>query len=164
MNLLPEIEKKLLKKGLRLRFWILSSFMIVAAILVGLVALVPAYVLTRARLAEIVSKAEMTVATSDKQASASFLALPEEIKSKLKILEAGIPKHRTIEIFYELTNIVPVGVTLKSISFMNGASLGSSSKKDKVFSITGIAQDRKSLIDFSEKLKSQTLEIGRAHL
>jgi hypothetical protein len=54
MNLLPKTEKEDLKKGLKLRFIIMASFLLFASFLIGLGMFLPAYFLASANLKKIV--------------------------------------------------------------------------------------------------------------
>lgn len=155
MNLLPDTEKKLLKKGLVSRFIIVSTFAIAGAIIVGFVALVPAYVLARVKLLEVMSKSNITIETDKADSPSPLLGLPEEIKSKLSVFESLIPQHRVVEIFYEITKVKPEGVSIKSISFLNNTNPTNANRK--TMNIAGTAVSRKSLVDFSESLKKVSL-------
>ncbi len=151
MNLLPDPEKKMLQDGLRSRSVIATSLISVAALLISLIALTPAYFLARVRLIEVVSQTSITAKGEGSKVANTFLNLPSEIKSKLNVLESSIPKYRTAEIFYEFANAVPKEITVRSISLSRGAIAGG--KKGKKLDIAGQAVSRKSLIDFSESLR-----------
>lgn len=155
MNLLPETEKKLIKKGLNLRFLIVFSLLVALALLVGIVSLVPAFVLAKAKLMEttLLAQAENHSRTIETE---KILAVPEEIKSKTEIFLKSIPKFRVAEIFYLIAKDLPAGVVVKSVSFA-GQSAGQTPREVRV---SGVSGDRQSLIAFSDKLRAESLFVG----
>ncbi len=156
MNLLPETEKKLIKKGLNLRFLIVFSLLIALALLIGIVSLEPAFVLAKAKLMEttLLAKTEDHSRTIETE---KILAVPEEIKSKTEIFLKSIPKFRVAEIFYIIAKDLPSGVVVKSVSFAGSQSAGQNSKEIRV---SGVSSSRQSLIAFSDKLRAESLFVG----
>ena len=148
MNLLSDEQKILLKKGLRLRFFVVASFMLLSAIIISIVALVPSYVLARVRLAEIISSTELTpdFQSRDKEGT----SLPKEITSKLSAMNSFIEEHGTTEVIYAIAQAVPAKVTIHGIYVTSTAVSSDQNREIKIF---GIASDRKSLIDYTEELK-----------
>ncbi len=152
MNLLPDTEKNLLKKGLLLRFAVLVAIMVTIALVINFVALAPAYILARVKLLDAVSKPELADGEVAETSPDLLLGLPTEISAKLKIMEANIPKQTLVEIFDGVGKVMPEGVMVSSVSFSD--HVGPSEKNSKKIDIAGVALDRKSLIDFSEALKT----------
>jgi len=155
MNLLPDTEKKILRKGLFSRFIIVSTFAVAGAIFVSLVGLIPAYVIARVKLVEVVSKSSIPIKSDEASATTSLATLPEEIRSKLQVYQSNVPKYRAADIFYEITKVKLDGVYIKSISLLSNSS--SANTKTKNMNISGTAATRKALIDFAEILKKVEL-------
>jgi len=150
MNLLPQTEKEILKKGLKLRFLILTSFLISASFLLGLVMLLPAYFLTSGNLSRVALENYSSEIKNENSVEAT-LSLPEEVNSKLKFLQSNNGNASAVDTISQIIKYLPTKVKLDSISFSREQSR--EGKSGVIILISGIAADRNSLISFSTFLK-----------
>lgn len=151
MNLLPITEKDNLKKGLRLRFLILISFIVSGAFLAGIVMLAPAYLIGLGNFSRLNfenNSPRVEASDSDTQ----FLNLPAEIDAKSKFLQNYNSSVKVMDSFTEIVKFLPEEVKLDSINFIRGQSLDN--KKGASIIISGIASNREMLISFSNSLKN----------
>jgi hypothetical protein len=149
MNLLPNTEKEALKKGLKLRSFILASFIITAVFVSGLVMLLPSYFLALGNLYKDTTdySSGMESSTSTKQ----FLDLPKEIDSKLKLLQFSNNSVSVTDSISKIIDHLPANIKLNSISFVRDQTY-----KEKIGVIiltSGIAAERDSLVSYVNLLK-----------
>jgi hypothetical protein len=154
MNLLPTKEKEDLKKGLKLRSLILISFTMTVFFFIGLVVLVPPYFLTLGNIYKISLENSLSEEENG-DSSNQFLNLPEEIDSKLKLLQSGNSNVSVMNSFSNIIKYLPAGVKLNSLSFTKDQVY--KEKTGVVILISGTAIDRDSLVKFSTLLKESNL-------
>jgi len=148
MNLLTDTEKENLKKGLNTRFAIISLFLISLSFLIGVIMLVPSYLLTKEHLSIAgVSKSP----EADENLSREIANLPAEINPKLEIFRSHLKDFGTVDTISKIIMFLPESVTINSLSL----SRDQNQKEMKGVSvlISGIANDRDSLVSFSSSLK-----------
>lgn len=148
MNLLPETEKNLIKKGLRARSLVVVSGLVSAGMLIGLVMLLPAFFLTRVQLATTVfdgnnSKSENADSTK------AFLSLPNEVEAKIEFLEESSGKVGATNAISKVVENLPSGLIFESITFRRQAE---KSKKGVNINVSGVAKTREALVSFREAL------------
>lgn len=146
MNLLPTAEKESLKKGLRLRFITMTLFFTSASLLIGFVSLLPAYFLASNHLSD-----SYLSSVKNDDSTQEMLNLPEEINSKLKILQSSAGNVSVTDLFSKIINYLPKEITLNSITFTKKQNY--KEKNGTVISVSGISANRDSLVSFSTLLK-----------
>ena len=149
MNLLPNAEKDLLKKGLKLRSVALTLILVAAAFISGLVMLLPSYFLTRDHFSSAVSsqdsqKIQEAEMTEDQK-------LPEEIESKMKFLQSHVATKSAMVSISKALEVLPSKVTIHSISFIRSQTY--KGKVGTVIQLSGSSLDREALVSFSTILK-----------
>jgi hypothetical protein len=154
MNLLPGTEKEELKRGLKRRSIIIASLIISVAFILGLIMLLPSYLLTLGNLSKITLKNNSGVA-SDGTSTEQFLNLPAEVDSKLKFLQSNNNNLSVANSLSQIIKYLPAGTKLDSISFGNNQTY--QGKDGTVILISGIAMSRDSLVKFSTSLKESKL-------
>lgn len=154
MNLLPNKEKEDLKKGLKLRSLILTSFLLAASFLIGFVMLLPSYFLALGNFSKVTPENYLSRAKNENSAE-NILNLPQEIDSKLKFLQLNNDSKSAVDSIFQIIKYLPAGVELDSISFTRNESY--KDKKGIVILISGIALDRDALVSFSTLLKESKL-------
>ena len=150
MNLLPSTEKYNLKKGLRLRFFIIAGLLLTVSFFLAPVMLFPSFFLAREHL----SLANLLVDqndSEDEEFTKNILELPEEINSKLLIFQSRITDKGMAELLSVIISNLPLKVKLNSISFTKNQS--DKGKKGVTFVITGIALDRDALVSYGAALR-----------
>lgn len=113
---------------------------------VGIVGMMPSYVLSHIRLEEVSRRTEVILGglRGDEAELRDWLA---ETNKRLKTLSPALDKDRPSEWFEKVIDKRPAGVTITSLSW--------SKDRDKVaLTINGIARDRQSLVEFEERISS----------
>ncbi|KKR28235.1 MAG: hypothetical protein UT61_C0054G0007 [Candidatus Woesebacteria bacterium GW2011_GWA1_39_8] len=151
MNLLPNTEKDILKKGLKRRFAVVINILLAASFLIGVAMLLPAYFLTREHLV-FINSFNSGAETKDEESIKEILDLPKEIEVKLKFFESNIANRSGMSSLSKVISYLPEKVALDSIVFSR--SQGEKVKKGVNVVISGIAADRDSLVSFGAALKS----------
>ena len=155
MNLLPDTEKKLLKKGLNQRFLLVLCYTTMAAFMVGLVALLPGFLLARAKFFEVTSKAGLAVVNGNDTKTKTLLSLPAEINEKLQIFQTNTPNPEIIQHISLIVSSAKSGITVRSFSFVK--TMNQQGNQERIITIAGVALERKNLIDFADTLKRSEL-------
>lgn len=150
MNLLPESQKNIVEKGSKLRFWIVVMVNVSAALLMSAILLLPSYFIAGSKLLENKSKAQMA-GSKNRETISKLLELPKEINMKLRIMRGNQAEETLMETIKKIVDAKTSGVHISSMSYTK-AEKNENGEKNKII-ISGVSLDRKSLIDFSQKLK-----------
>jgi hypothetical protein len=154
MNLLPNTEKEALKKNLKLRFLILALSLLSISFLLGLIMILPSYFLALGNFSKISSENSLSTLKNDDSVK-MILNLPQEIDSKLKLLQSN---GKAVSVTNTVSNIIkylPAGVKLNSVSFAKNQNY--KDKDGTVVMVSGIASDRDSLVSFASSLRESGL-------
>lgn len=150
MNLLPKEQKDDLKKGFKMRFAIVVSFLVSISFLIGIILLFPAYFLTPGRS---FSAPDQTLSDlTNNPADQEILNLPEEIKSKLALVQTDLNQVSATAVISQIADLINRGVLLSSISFYRNQSY--QGKKGTLITLSGTASSRDSLVSFSAALEN----------
>lgn len=152
MNLLPKTEKENLKKGFKYRFIIFTAFLLAASFFVGSFVLLPSYFLATRHLSEDFAK---NLETEDKDLVSDFLALPEEINTKLNFYQSNLKDFSASTYILKIVDILPEKVLVNSIYFSKSQNY--KGKIGTVILISGLANDRESLVLFSKLLEESKM-------
>lgn len=152
INLLPTTEKEILKKGLKIRFFIVSVGLVFVAMFMGVVFLFPTYVLTSAKYSDVYLN-NTSISGSDVENKKGVLELPNEIKNKLQTMEFVVNRDSIVSILGKFFTNMPSGVSVSSISFVDNTYSNLKKTKNKELTISGVAKNRNVLISFSDNLK-----------
>jgi hypothetical protein len=149
MNLLPITEKEALKKGFKLRFFILASLIAAASLICGSIMLLPSYFLAAGNF----SKDSLGYSSGDGSSTSTqeLLNLPKEIDSKLKLLQSNGSNIAVTDPISKTIENLPAGIKLHSISFDRDKTY--KDKKGTVILISGVAAERDSLVSYLALLK-----------
>jgi len=145
MNLLPGTEKQALKKDLKLRFITVVLFILTSSFLIGLIMLLPSYFLTTGYFSD-----KYSSSIKDDESTKEILNLPEEINSKLRLLQSNTGNLSATDTFSKIISQLPNEVTLNSITFLRNQN--HDGKVGITVSVFGIATTRDSLVLFSTRL------------
>lgn len=147
MNILPETEKKSLRDGLKSRFVVVTLIFGACVFVLGIGALVPAYVLTKDVLEiEQESLAKVEVPSQD------LLELPTELGEKLLVYEKAVAQTSFITIVSQIVEEKPASVSVTAISFLRDKEIDS--RRGTHISVSGIATSRSSLAAFESALSA----------
>jgi len=145
MNLLPEKEKEILKKGLKIRFIITALILLTSSFVVGAVMLLPGHFLAKGYALETELESY-----SNEGNSQEILKLPTEIDSKLKFFQSQTSSVSSIGTLVEVLSYKPSGITINSLSFLRDQPR--EEKVGTVVLIAGVARDRNVLVSFENAL------------
>lgn len=153
MNILPDLQKNNLNKGFKSRFVIVSAVVSSLGIFASSIMLVPGYLASRIEFEELISetkfaKNEISAETQE------ILNLPKEINSKIKTIKTNSSNKSAFFIISEALMNRPSGITVSSIS--SNSIKGGGRIVLSGITVSGIAKDRKSLIEFSKILEENT--------
>ena len=151
MNLLPDTEKKDLKKGLKLRLLVVTLSLLSASFFVGSLMLIPAYVLSMGHF----SALEKDNLAAKGSPAEDILNLPKEMSAKLQFLDSSNNQISVIAILSNIESGLRQGVVLNSISFDRNEKY--KNKTGIHILASGLARDRESLVSFSNNLKESKM-------
>lgn len=146
MNLLPQTEKDILRKGFKARSYIVLSNILSVSVFIGLVMLSPAYFFADSHLESIALNA--SAKGEDQDAVKTALQIPDEINSKLAFMESYVKNPSMADYISSVTSYFTDKIHVNSIS------IGRKSKKGITIVVSGIASDREALVSFASDLKS----------
>lgn len=150
INLLPKTEKENLKKGLKLRFWVITLFFITAAFGLGILVLLPSHFLVLSNLAQ-TELADESVAIKNGGEMEDILNLPEKINLRSAFFQTNNANLSAIDVLVKITEVIPAGIALDSVSFSRNQPYGE--KNGILVLVSGIAGSRESLTSFSALLR-----------
>lgn len=154
MNLLPESERKQVVKALKARFFVVGLFILGVALIINSILIIPPYLLASTKLLEDKVRADATALKKDKSYLAT-LEVPRELNTKTNSIRILTPAKTKIEILNDIFSTRPVMVKVNSITY-----LSANEDEGQKIIISGVSEDRKSLIDYSQFLKSNPLFVA----
>lgn len=152
MNILPEEQKNNLYKGLKIRFFIIFSVMCSFGLLASSVMLVPAYLASSIELEEVVSQTKFAGSEISQEAKL-LIELPKSVNSKVKFIRSNNSNRTAFSIINAAVAKDAPGISINSLSSITVKD-GNKTRIDGI-NISGIAKDRKSLLDFSKLLEEE---------
>lgn len=153
MNLLPEEEKKNIRREYLFRFFTIASYFLALSFLLGAFAVFPYYLSARTELDRTSEKAEtlntlnVSVSTTTEKTIADFSQFSDRIKLLGPVADSQnfVP----IMVLKNILDVKPKGVKVTSFSYIGGAEVGGI----KIV-ILGLASDRDSLLLFKKELSA----------
>ncbi|MDO8492369.1 MAG: hypothetical protein Q7S34_01880 [bacterium] len=150
-NVLPEEDKKLLKKEYSLRLVAVVSWFISAIVLSGMILLMPSYIITLQKKSELTEKlAQRNVKTAESD-KINYSDTAKELQEKLKIL-AVLPDQKYLSHFFFTGILNEKGETITLNKFSYGL-LGTTTN----ITIVGTAKTREGLLSFKSRLEKTNL-------
>lgn len=149
MNLLPNIEKDIIKKGLKTRSIIVGLILLSLTFIAGIILLLPVYFLAYGQFATI---STLNVPSADDDATLkNILNLPAEIDAKLKLFQSNINNTSSVEFVSSIVKFLPKGVSLDSLSIERNKKY--QSKTGTIILVGGTASERDLLVSFLKALE-----------
>lgn len=149
MNLLPQEEKEILKKGFRLRVFVLLNIFLAIFFLAASIFLFPSYFLAKEQLS-IIYSLDTSIKPKDEDTIAKTLLVPTELENKMRFFDTNYRNKKAADVIAEAINLKNGGIKITSILFSKTPE-GPESKVTLV--ISGRADKRDSLISFQSALK-----------
>ena len=118
-----------------------------AVLFVGIVALVPAFVLSLSHLNVARSRTLALKNSPTQETSTELVKWLGDTNQKLNLLFPGINKDIPYVYFQKIIGVKPAGIKLQRFALKK-------EKKDIMISIQGSAEDRKALLDFENQLNA----------
>lgn len=147
MNLLSKTEKDKIKIGFNLRFKMVFSVLVSFSFLVGLLMLLPTYIIFN----NFSDENNQSLNTEDKNHINEILNFPAKLESKLMFFKTAITEPLVTEQLSKIIDSLPNGVKINSISFSQDRIVDN--KNGIVILISGISANRDLLVNFVAKLK-----------
>jgi hypothetical protein len=148
MNILPLKNKNIIKIGLRNRFIIIASILISISFLIGIVSLVPAYMLVKGYFSLEENESQLNVVIEDNN---EILLVPVEIDSKLSVVQGYVQNVSFKNYTATIVSLLPDNIFLNSIKFAREGKY--KDQQGAWFMISGFSQNRDSLLNFVNELK-----------
>ena len=152
MNILPDLQKNNFYKGLKTRFLIILSVIISFGLLASSIMLIPGYLASNIELEDIISQTKSAKKEINKETQ-DILDLPKSINSKVRFIRSNSSYRPVFSVINMAVSKKISGISINSISSINakdseGVHLGG-------LTVSGVAKDRKSLLDFSKSLAEE---------
>lgn len=146
-KLLTEEEKRKVMHEYSRRKAVVIISSLVLVLLIGIVGLLPSYVLSNARQNEVTERTKILDSLNLKGDESELQAWLIRVNSELQTLSPGLDKDRLSDFIKEIIDEKIRGIRLTNFSWAKD--------KDKItFSINGIASNRQTLILFSDAVNS----------
>lgn len=149
MNLLPQEEKDILKKGFRIRVFVLANIFFSVFFISASILLLPSYFLAREQIS-LISTIDSSVKPEDEDSINKTLLIPTELRSKIGFLENNLKNKKAFDFLTKVVSLKGEGVKINSI-FFNKTPEGDQAKVSML--VSGNANTRDSLINFQSSLK-----------
>ena len=118
-----------------------------AILIVGVIALLPSRIISNSRMNESTVQIEALKSSRLTQDSHSLVVWLDELNQKLAVLSPVDNKSEPYEVFTNMINAKPAGISLRSFFFKTDNKVIS-------VSVSGVAKDRNSLLDFENSLNN----------
>src|SRR3989344_7162423 len=155
MNILPDLQKNNFYKGLKTRFLIILSIIISFGLLASSIMLIPGYLASKIELEDIISQTKSAKKEINKETQ-DILDLPKSVNSKVRFIRSNSGYRPVFSVINMAVSKKISGISINSISSINTKS---TKDADSVhldgLTISGMAKDRKSLLDFSKSLEEE---------
>lgn len=116
-------------------------------LLVGVIALFPSYIISNSRLYEATSRLNTFKNTSSTQDAHNLVVWLSEINQKINYLAPVDNEVLPYELFLNVINIKPSGISLKSLTMKKDT-------KTITIDVTGVAKSRQDLYNFENNLNN----------
>lgn len=153
INLLPEIEKKKLKKIHQMKVAVLSMYMLALVGISLAVFLLPTFVLSESKEQTLVDKLAALKKNSENDKSDTLDKVIDDINSKLKVFPEQGEFVFSQDVLGEVLSKKTEDISITSVTY-------TVSDKDLKISVVGQAKDRESLLAFERDLSSVPQFIG----
>lgn len=144
-KLLNEIAKISVEREYSQRRIVLALIGLSLILIIGIVSLVPAYVLSSARLSEANIRTESLKLLPSSQDGFALEKWLADVNQKISLFSRSADQNKPYELFTKIIFIKPRGVSLSKFSWK-----AEGNKLD--LTIAGVASDRQALLDFEEAL------------
>lgn len=155
MNLLPKKNKEQIKLGLKRRFFVVFLFAISSSFSIGIVTLVPTYVIINTNLKEAESNSfnQNVMVFEENSLNLEILKVPAEIESKMAVVQYHNQNKTFISYLRSVFEFLPESnMRINNFSFSRDKSY--KENKGNWMMISGFSSNRDSLIKFTNDLRS----------
>ncbi len=147
-KLLTDEEKDKLKAEYKLRRLVLIVSFLAAIFLIGVVGLFPTYIITASREKDAQNRVEALNKELTGNSSEDIDKWLQDINTKIKLFTPAADNDRPYEAYLKIISLKPEKIIIEGMGYQK-------TKANLVeYSVRGIAKDRRSLIDFQNKLNS----------
>ncbi len=149
MNLLPNEEKEILKKGFKIRVFVLLNIFLTIFFIAASIFLIPPYFLANEQLA-VISSLNTSIKPEDENSISKTLLIPTEIQNKINFFETNLKNKKASDAISEVVSLKNSGIKINSM-FFNKIPQGGEAEVTMI--VSGIAEKRDSLISFQSALR-----------
>jgi hypothetical protein len=146
-KLLPEEEKIKVAHEYSLRRLVVVNLGIVVLLLIGLVGLLPSYLLSSARHSEAEARAVLMRADGPEGEREEVLSWLSLVNRKLALLSSNVVIEQPLELFERFLRNDFEGI---SVTYLNWNKAG----EEITLTVSGLAEDRQKLIRFEEQINA----------
>lgn len=147
INLLPEIEKKKLKKIHSLKVVVLSMYLLALVCVSGAVFLLPTFVLSESKEKSLVEKLAAVKKNNENDKSDTLDAVIDDINSKLKVFPETGEFVFSEDVLAQILAKKTKDISITSVSYVGTG-------EDKKISVVGRANNREALLNFERDLST----------
>ena len=146
-KLLTEEERRKVAREYAVRRAICLFLALVLVLAVGIIGLLPSYVLSNARQNEALERARIMGSAGGREDDASLQFWLEETNRKLQVLSPALDTDRPSDFIKTILDQKAAGITITGFSWVRA--------KDKVtLSVNGVAASRQALVTFENRINS----------
>lgn len=146
-KLLTEEERRKVVHAYTTHRTIVMLLALIGVLVVGIIGLLPSYVLSHAREDEALERTRIASDSVEKEDNATLQAWLEETNRKLQVLSPTLDTERPSDFIEKILDQRIAGITITGFSWVK--------VKDKItLSASGVATSRQSLITFENRINS----------
>lgn len=149
MNLLPSEEKGILKRGFKIRVFILLNIFLTIFFIAAAIFLIPPYFLAKEQLS-VISSLNTSIKPEDEESINKTLLIPTEIQNKINFFETNLRNKKAYDAITEVVSLKEAGIKINSILF---SKVPQGTDAEVTILISGKADRRDALIDFQTALR-----------
>jgi hypothetical protein len=149
MNLLPSEEKEILKRGFRIRVFVLLNIFLTIFFIAASIFLIPSYFLAKEQL-EVISSFNTSIKPEDEESINKTLLVPTELQNKISFFETNLGNKKASDAISDVVSLKNSGIKINSM-FFNKVAQGT--EAEVLMVVSGIAERRDSLISFQSALR-----------
>jgi len=146
-KLLTEEEKIKIESEYKSRRLVVMMFFLVTLLLIGVVGLVPSYIIAASKERDANTSLEMLNRSLSGRTADELDAWLKDINTKIKLFAPSQDTDKPYEAFKEIIDLKPAGIRLTNLTYTKN-------KTEIEFKLEGVAINRRTLVEFQNKLNT----------
>lgn len=155
INILPKSEKDAIRKEYHLRVFVVGFAMLSSVFVTAMFAFLPTYFFTTSRYGTFLAQSQSNQANDHLIQVKELEAVVQETNDKIKTLQGSTSILSMRDVFSDIINSKPPGITLTRLSYDFGMSVSKKEEKGKNIEnivLQGKSSDRATLLAFRDAL------------